>query len=371
MVNVELLKSILVLTQEELHDFLVDFLLEYYEENNMVEHRGNFIYVKGEIPVLMVAHLDTVHTHPPVYDDIFYDQDKQVMWSPDGIGGDDRCGVYQIMELILSGYRPCIAFTWNEEKGALGAQFMTTNTRLTSKIDHTYINFAIQIDRRGFKEAVYYDLDSPEFEQYISGFGFDTKIGSYSDISEICPEWGFAGVNVSAGYVSEHTLQELILVYGIEDTLDKVKMILADQMISPKFYEYKQKRNTFSYNKYYGTANEYYYGYEDYSGVYTDDGYYYEYDKKTGSHHYKKKPKFDQSFCDTCYELKKYPNEFSTKKDYEGTCLDCYKALSEKEEGMYYCACCAKSYESKNPEQNLFCSDECKKIFYSIIYGIK
>jgi hypothetical protein len=354
MINTELLKSILILTQEELHDFLVDFLLEFYKEEDIFEQRGNFIYVKGDIPVLMVAHLDTVHTHPPIYEDIFYDQDQQVMWSPHGIGGDDRCGVYQIMELLLSGYRPCIAFTWNEEVGALGAQYMTTYTPLTSKIDHTFINFAIQIDRRGFKEAVYYDLDNAEFERYISGFGFDTKIGSYSDISEICPAWGFAGVNVSAGYTGEHTLQELILVYAVADTLDKVKMILGDQMISPKFYEYKERKWPLSYKSY---ASNYYYDYYDDS---------YDYNPKTGIHYQKETPKFDQVYCDECYELKSFPKEFSTERFYEATCNDCYKKLKKQKE-LYYCAACAKSYTTNNPEQNLFCSDECKKNFYATI----
>jgi hypothetical protein len=126
MVNVELLKSILVLTQEELHDFLVDFLLEYYEENNMVEHRGNFIYVKGEIPVLMVAHLDTVHTHPPVYDDIFYDQDNTGYYTNPASDSNLNTGTFN-GRMKYSNY-----IVSNNEGGMMGSYNITSTAASTS-----------------------------------------------------------------------------------------------------------------------------------------------------------------------------------------------------------------------------------------------
>ena len=76
----------------------------------MLKHQGytpivgdGFVYGKGEIPILLVAHLDTVHKHQP--EDIYFDSEQGVMWSPDGIGGDDRCGVYIILRLLKK-YKP-------------------------------------------------------------------------------------------------------------------------------------------------------------------------------------------------------------------------------------------------------------------------
>jgi hypothetical protein len=40
----------------------------------------DYIYAKGDIPVMLVAHLDTVHLVKPK--EVFYDKKQDVMWSP-------------------------------------------------------------------------------------------------------------------------------------------------------------------------------------------------------------------------------------------------------------------------------------------------
>ena len=56
---------------------------------NAISEESKFILVPGEAPVLLVAHLDTVHRQ----------QVKTICWSnkiwmsPQGIGGDDRCEI--------------------------------------------------------------------------------------------------------------------------------------------------------------------------------------------------------------------------------------------------------------------------------------
>jgi hypothetical protein len=157
------------------------------------------------------------------------------MWSPLGIGGDDRCGVFIILNLVFKGYRPHIAFTWNEEIGCVGAQQLITD------IDFIPVNFAIQFDRKGSGESVYYDLYDPEFEDYINNYGFKTAIGSYSDISVICPSWDMAGVNLSAGYMREHTFSEAIYLEVLYDTLQKASWILEDQQDNPTYFKYTER----------------------------------------------------------------------------------------------------------------------------------
>ena len=56
--------------------------------------KGNFILVRGTAPVLLVAHLDTVHTEP--VKQICASDDGNILMSPQGIGGDDRCGVFAL-----------------------------------------------------------------------------------------------------------------------------------------------------------------------------------------------------------------------------------------------------------------------------------
>ena len=55
-----------------------------------VTDKPGYLYAEGTIPVLLVAHMDTVHRQP--VEQICYSADRAVAMSPQGIGGDDRCG---------------------------------------------------------------------------------------------------------------------------------------------------------------------------------------------------------------------------------------------------------------------------------------
>jgi hypothetical protein len=66
----------------------------------------------------------------------------------------------------------------------------------------------IELDRQGRDDAVFYDCDNPEFEEYITKFDFVSDWGTYSDISTIAPSWECAAVNLSIGYFDEHSYAE-------------------------------------------------------------------------------------------------------------------------------------------------------------------
>jgi len=339
MSRIDLLKALLPLEQEQLHDYLFMVLNDYYEPEKVIEVDGQFLYAQGDIPVLLCAHLDTVHKIKPKEENIYFDQEKKIMWSPGGIGADDRCGVYIIIDLLIQGFKPHIAFTWNEEVGGLGARFLSDNLN-PKQFDlfageHGPINFAIQFDRRGHQQAVYYDLDNQDFEDYISAFGFKTEWGSYTDICEICPAWGFAGVNLSAGYINEHTSSELILVETLEDTLAKAAKILEDQIENPTFFEYKEHARvpykmpaagtTYHYNQdyYYGDPDDPDYGYGKWntSGTYSYGGYDDDLDADVPPSNYTKD---DALFpCSHCSIAQPWYN-FKEDPDYEDLCIPCY-----------------------------------------------
>ena len=61
---------------------------ELIENGYAVRKQRGFLYAEGTVPVLLVAHLDTVHRTQP--ETICYSADGTVMMSPQGIGGDDR-----------------------------------------------------------------------------------------------------------------------------------------------------------------------------------------------------------------------------------------------------------------------------------------
>jgi hypothetical protein len=57
-------------------------------------NKKGFIYAQGDIPVMLVAHLDTVHKK--AVETICYSPDGNIMMSPEGIGGDDRAAGFFI-----------------------------------------------------------------------------------------------------------------------------------------------------------------------------------------------------------------------------------------------------------------------------------
>lgn len=197
-------------------------VLECYYPSDKIHATEDFIYVEGDIPVGLVAHLDTVHARPPEV--IFHDQEHKVIWSPEGLGADDRAGIYGILALIMGGYRPSIFLTTGEERGGLGAISLIKKYPTPP----TELNFLIELDRQGRDEAVYYDCVNKEFESFINSFGFSTAIGIFSDISFIAPKWNLAAVNLSIGYFNEHYVSEFLCYNYMEETIEKVSHILEE-----------------------------------------------------------------------------------------------------------------------------------------------
>lgn len=245
-------KKIFQAEQKKLKKFLLKFL-QKNGYDTIYNHKG-FLYVPGDIPVLLCAHMDTVHKEIPK---VFHENNGYIS-SPQGIGGDDRCGVQIITEIIDEGLKPHILFTEDEELGCVGAElfslYLEEETNFASlKSDISPVNFIIELDRRGDNDAVYYSCGTPEFEEMISKYGFVIQQGSYSDIVEIAPALGVAAVNLSAGYYSEHTLSEYISLEDMENTKNRVIQILKYE--SDTRYEYINETYEL-YNEYYDISQE-------------------------------------------------------------------------------------------------------------------
>ena len=212
------------LTQTSMHKTLSTYLKSKYKR---VVNTKDYIYAVGDIPIALVAHMDTVFSRPAR--EVFYDRRKNVIWSPDGLGADDRAGIFAIIQIIRKGLRPHIIFTTDEERGCLGADKL-------SKINCPFddLRYIIQLDRRGSNDCVFYDCDNKDFISYVEQFGFVEAIGSFTDICSICPAWKVAGVNLSIGYQDEHSISEILFVGQMLSTIDKVCDMLQEEDI-PKF----------------------------------------------------------------------------------------------------------------------------------------
>ena len=197
--------------------------------------KKNFILVRGTAPVMLVAHLDTVHEKP--VKQICTSEDGNILMSPQGIGGDDRCGVFALVKIYHAAQvKPWLLFTCDEEVGGLGAkQFCLAHSQGLLPPELDALNFLVEIDRKGKNDAVYYDCDNPDFEEYITGKGFQTALGSFSDISLLAPELDVAAVNLSSGYYNAHTLHEYIIRTQLENVIQRVGEIVSDASDLPRF----------------------------------------------------------------------------------------------------------------------------------------
>lgn len=201
-----------------------------------------FIFAQGTHPVLLVAHMDTVHHDKCTI--VCASEDGKYLMSPQGIGGDDRCGIYMILKIIKD-VRCSVIFTEDEESGCVGARkFCKT------KYAPDNVNYIIEFDRKGKDDAVFYDCDNKEFEAFITNeeIGFKTEYGSCSDISHIAEHLGLAAVNLSSGYYSAHTQGEFINMTHVENNIIRAKKLIESD--TGKF-EYVKKVYSYSNNYWY------------------------------------------------------------------------------------------------------------------------
>lgn len=241
-----------------------------------------FVYAQGEFPVLLVAHMDTVHSRLP--NTIVYGKDKDVISSPNGIGGDDRCGIYMVLEVVKR-FNCSVLFCEDEEIGCIGAEKFTefVSAMITAKSDGKEseaislfadidFNYIIEFDRKGNKDAVFYDCDNPKFTEFICKDFYKESWGSCSDISVLAPYFGVAAVNLSCGYYKAHTEDEYVVFSEMERSIEEACKIL-ERTTEEDIFEYIPARSNWGYGlgSYYSSKST---GYA--TGWYDDDDFYYD-----------------------------------------------------------------------------------------------
>ena len=247
--NTKKFTKICKMSQAALKDYVTTQL--GYTHDIVIKGDG-YVYAKGSFPVLLVAHMDTVHKELP--HTIVYNSETQIVSSPNGIGGDDRCGIYMVLEVIKK-FNCSVLFTEDEEIGGIGADKFI-ETKLANELE---FNYMIEFDRTNANDAVFYDCDNPEFEEFITKEFYKTSWGSFSDISILAPYIGCAAVNLSCGYYKAHTRDEYVVLTEMDKSIEAACAILERTTEEDKF-EYIEAKYSGYYNKY---------------GIYYDDDEYY------------------------------------------------------------------------------------------------
>lgn len=182
------------------------------------EAEAYFIQVGEGSRTLFSAHVDTVHRSEGLQA-LCYDPIKNHIFKDDGepLGADDASGVWLLLEMIDAGIPGGYLLTRGEEKGGIGARAVATyEKKFLAQFDR-----AIAFDRKAtdsiishqsggrccsdaFAEALAGALNDaePNFMYSPDDTGVYTDTAEYTDIIPEC-------TNVSVGYYSEHTQNEM------------------------------------------------------------------------------------------------------------------------------------------------------------------
>jgi len=146
-----------------------------------------------------------------------------------GIGADDRAGCNILWELRELGHS--LLITGGEECGCIASNRIAVSDWWRKKIaEH---QFAVQFDRRGCNDIVFYNVGTNSFVNYVQkSTGFIPQAGTNTDIRVLCKD--ICGVNMSVGYYNEHMPDERLDVGQWMNTLQTAKTWLSQPKL-PKF----------------------------------------------------------------------------------------------------------------------------------------
>lgn len=231
--------------EKPVRDYLKPILTELMD-NVKVDDYGNLLADKkcgdgNGATVLLSAHMDTVKG---VLADreLIETEDGIIMSNKGALGADDRGGIAIILTVLrnldklnFNGHIK-VSFSREEEIGCVGA----------SKIDPDWYandtDLAIVVDRRGNRDIVVgcgmaFCSDSVGYfmEDVSKMADMDWKAveGGISD-AMVFAEHGVNSINLSAGYMNEHTVNEYA---SLKDMRDTVRLILQTIAVINQFYK--------------------------------------------------------------------------------------------------------------------------------------
>ena len=239
------------LSQVEVKNYMQQYLKS---KGYDVINEDGYLYAKGDVPVLLVAHMDTVHTEK--CQTIEHEGGK--ISSPQGIGGDDRCGVFMIAKLVKN-LHCSVLLCEDEESGGVGAKKFVNS----DYIDNLEVNYMIEFDRKGNNDAVFYSCGNQEFIDFVvEGTGYKKAYGSFSDISYLMPASKLCGVNLSCGYYNPHMKSEYVIYDEMIDTIDAAEALIKQEVIKPFVYE--ASYHSYGWDHDWDEEYPYRYGYSNY-----------------------------------------------------------------------------------------------------------
>lgn len=230
---------------------------------------GNIFVRRGESDTYpcQVSHIDEVHDRKNglilmLGNDLIGGRNRND-YQPEGIGADDKNGIYVCLMLLRKHPVMKCAFFVGEEIGCVGSS--------ACKMDFfDDVRFVLQCDRKGSSDFVteigYTELSTEEWQKAIGldKFGYKTHDGGMTDVMQL-KERGLnvCCANMSCGYYNPHTDKEVTVLSELQNTYELCDHIVSTMTdVYPHEYDgssayYRRGR----YGYYGGYYDDYYLGY--------------------------------------------------------------------------------------------------------------
>jgi putative aminopeptidase FrvX len=253
--DVNLLKNVLSIPSVSRFESDVrDFLISWAQDNNInyrVDEFGNLFMMKGESESYpcVVAHMDTVHRDQKDLvgrdkklhivetttdeGNILYAQRKLtsgVMCST-GIGGDDKAGVFIVLELLKQHDSIMAAFFIEEEIGCLGSKRAIGDEWL-EKAGY-FIQFDAPTDDWISKVCSNVLLFDDNFEKMLEPVWDEFEMSKpsisdpFTDIKELRRNYDVNCINYFAGYMDMHSPFEYVVLEYVEKAINLAKATIS------------------------------------------------------------------------------------------------------------------------------------------------
>lgn len=182
-----LFNNILKRTDEELLQWLPNVIIRMGYQPSKLHVDSDYIFVVGDTSTLLIAHLDTKYSVRPQT----MLSDKGILWSPEGIGGDGRCGVYAALEVTKRmdlGKKPSLLLVTDRQgqgKGPNGLfKFQANFPNRHPKITHAFV-----LNQRGYKDMVVYEPKSLAFTETVAN---QTGFNAFHGVNPVTHYLGLA-----------------------------------------------------------------------------------------------------------------------------------------------------------------------------------
>ncbi len=176
------------------------------------------IYIPHKLKKLspcLCAHTDTIHLHRPrkIY------HRKNVLFSKNGLGADDRNGCYLISQMMKErGDDFVFALFDLEEQGCVGSRSFPAESL------NEFVSVYIGLDRQGSFDIALYGYENDELLKILSKLSGYTRImGSSTDVAVLAESSGCCCFNLSVGFYREHTSIEYT---NIKDVIKTRNLLL-------------------------------------------------------------------------------------------------------------------------------------------------